>query len=393
MFSLNNLKARRLRSWLTILGVIIGVAAVVGLMLIGAGLENAIQAQFEKAGVDKIIVTPGRGFGLSGGITGADKLYEHDVDLIERVRGVDKAGGMISKTAKVEFRNDIEYTFVIGMTEDISMEDWGAAVEHGREIRDSDEYKVLIGWLLYNDDFFEKPVKVGNEIQIQDQTFEVIGSVEKIGNNQDDSQIYIPLETAQEIFDEEGYNMIMLKTKDGFDTREVANDIKERLRKDRDLKRGEEDFTVQTFEQLMETFSDILSVVQITLIGIAGISLLVGGVGIMNTMYTSVVERTRQIGVMKAIGAKDKHILTIFVLESGIIGLVGGVIGVGIGIGISKLVEIAAIASGFGLMKIIISPTIIIGALLFAFFVGVLSGFAPARQASKLNPIEALRYE
>jgi putative ABC transport system permease protein len=165
------------------------------------------------------------------------------------------------------------------------------------------------------------------------------------------------------------------------------------MRKDRDLKRGNEDFNVQTFEQVLETFSVILGIVQLVVVGIATISLVVGGIGIMNTMYTSVLERTRQIGVMKAIGAKDSHILLIFLFEAGIIGLFGGTVGVILGTIAGKTVETAASIAGYSMLRVALTLKIALTGLLFAFFVGVLSGIAPARQASKLNPVEALRYE
>ena len=393
-FAFNNLKARPMRSWLTIIGVIIGIAAVVTFMLLGQGLEASIQEQFQKIGVNKIIITPGKGAaGMFGGGIGADMFYEHDLDVIKTARGVEKVGGMGYKLAKVEFRNEIEYTFVIGMPEELTIEEYGFSLEHGRDFTKSDKYKAQAGYDIYNAKFFDKPVKVGNEILIQGKEFEVVGSIEKVGNHQDDSQVYIPYSIYQEVFDEEGYSMIIAKTPEDADTQEIADAINEKLRKDRNLKRGNEDFSVQTFEQMMETFSTILGIVQLVVVGIATISLIVGGVGIMNTMYTSVLERTRQIGVMKAIGAKDRHILTIFVFEAGIIGLVGGAIGVILGTLAGKAVELAATFAGYEILKIGLNLRVTLIGLLFAFFIGVISGFAPARQAARLNPVEALRYE
>lgn len=391
-FAFNNLKARPMRSWLTIIGVIIGIAAVVTFMLLGQGLEASIQEQFQKIGVNKIIIMPGKGIaGLTGG--GADMFSEHDLDVIKTARGVEKAGGMGYKMAKVKFRNEIEYTFIIGMPEELTIEEYGFGIEHGRDFIKNDKYKAQVGYDIYNAKFFDKPVKVGNEILIQGTEFEVVGSIEKVGNHADDTQIYIPYSIYQELFDEEGYVMIIAKTPEDADIQEIADAINERLRKDRDLKRGEEDFTVQTFEQMMQTFANILGVVQLVVVGIATISLLVGGIGIMNTMYTSVLERTRQIGVMKAIGAKYTHILTIFVFEAGIIGLVGGAIGVILGTLAGKAVELVATFAGYEILKIGLNIRVILIGLLFAFFIGIISGLAPARQAAKLNPVEALRYE
>jgi len=393
-FAFNNLKARPLRSWLTIVGVIIGIAAVVTFMLLGQGLEAGIQEQFQKIGVNKIIITPGKGAaGMIGAGIGADKFYEHDIDVIKTARGVEKVGGMGYKMAKVEFRDDVEYTFIIGMPEELTIKEYGMGIEHGRDLAKNDKYKALVGYDIYNAKFFEKPVKVGNEILIRGKEFEVIGSVEKVGNHADDTQIYVTYPIYEELFNEKGYSMIIAKTPEDSDTQEVADAINEKLRKDRNLKRGKEDFSVQTFEQMMQTFANILGIVQLVVVGIATISLIVGGVGIMNTMYTSVLERTRQIGVMKAVGAKNRHILTIFVFEAGIIGLVGGAIGVVLGTLAGKAVELAASLAGYEMLKIGLNLRVALIGLLFAFFIGVISGFAPARQASKLNPVEALRYE
>ncbi len=187
--------------------------------------------------------------------------------------------------------------------------------------------------------------------------------------------------------------MIIAKVSSGTDIEEVAKDVKKELRKDRNLEEGKEDFIVKSPTQLLESFNTILIVLQVMLIGIASISLLVGGIGIMNTMYTSVLERTQEIGIMKSIGAKNSDILTIFLFESGILGFLGGLIGVIIGIILSKTVEIIASSLGFALLKPYISIWLVIGALTFSFLIGIFSGVFPAMQASKLNPVEALRYE
>ena len=173
----------------------------------------------------------------------------------------------------------------------------------------------------------------------------------------------------------------------------MAENIKEELRDSRDEDEGEETFSVQTFEQLLEQFNDILGIVSIVLIGIAAISIVVGGVGIMNTMYTSVLERTKEIGIMKAVGAKNSNIMTLFLIESGMIGLAGGMIGIGIGIGLSKIVEIVASEAGFLPIKAYLGAPLLLGALAFSFIIGAASGTFPAMQASKMKPVDALRYE
>ncbi len=143
----------------------------------------------------------------------------------------------------------------------------------------------------------------------------------------------------------------------------------------------------------MESFQVILNIIQIFLIGIAAISLVVGGIGIMNTMYTSVLERTKEIGIMKSIGAKNSDILIIFLIESGILGLIGGLIGIILGMSFSKLIELGAKLAGYGMIQVSFPLLLILGTLLFSFLIGTISGVLPARQASKLKPVDALRYE
>ena len=174
----------------------------------------------------------------------------------------------------------------------------------------------------------------------------------------------------------------------------LKSEIEDKLRKERHVKKGEEDFNVQTSEQLMGSFKNILLIVQILLIGVGSISLIVGGINIMNSMYTSVLQRTKEIGIMKAIGAKNSDILLIFLIEAGLLGLIGGAIGTFFGFLISKSAQIIAFKIlGSNLLIIDFNPFLIISALAFSFFIGMLSGVAPAIQASRLKPAETLRYE
>jgi len=243
--------------------------------------------------------------------------------------------------------------------------------------------------------FFDEGVDLRDKLIIQGKEFRVVGVMEQIGNPADDSQVYIPLETAKEIFDKEDeIDMVYVQIKAGFEPNEVAENIEKKLRKARDEKKGEETFSVQTFEQLLETFSNIFAVVQGVLVGIAAISLLVGGIGIMNTMYTAVLERTKEIGTMKAIGAKNSDILWIFLFESGLLGLVGGAVGILIGIGLAKGTEyVATTALGTPFLQASFPLYLIVGALAFSFLIGTASGILPAMQAAKLKPADALRYE
>jgi len=400
---LKSIVRRRLRSWLTVLGILIGIAAVVALISVSQGLEDAIVSQFQSMGTDKVLIMPGGGGEISSfyGAFSQRQLTREDLETVKKSRGVEIAGGMYYKTAKVEFKDQVKYTFVIGIptdeTEKIFEEVQTFKAEKGRVVTQGDKYDTNVGWLIWSKDneFFDKKVNLGDRIFIEDIEFGVVGLVKRIGNRADDTQIYVPMETAWEIFKiKDEYSMLMVQVKGGFTPEQVAENIKKDLRKSRGEEEGEEGFSIQTFEQLIQQVSSILNIVGVVLIAIAAISLLVGGIGIMNTMYTSVLERTREIGIMKAIGAKRRDIMTIFLVESGIYGLIGGVIGLLIGIGISKVAEFAATTYlGTSYLKASLPLWLIAGSLLFSFLIGCISGAAPAYQASKLRPVEALRYE
>jgi len=398
VLSVNNLKRRRLRSWLTMIGIFIGIAAVVSLISLGQGLQNYIDDQFQQLGSDKIIIQP-RLLGPPGSATSESLiLREKDLKVIENVRGVKWVMGMLVKQGSVQFKDETTISYYFGANpEDLELlsEIQSYKILNGRDLKKGDKYKVLVGYNHAFGDIWDNSMEIGNSIEIEGQEFKVVGIIDKIGNPIDDAAIYMTKDVLKEILnikDEE--SQIIAKTDEGFDPQEVADNIERKLRKSRGEKEDQETFNVQTSEQLLETFSNIFAVVQGVLVGIAGISLLVGGIGIMNTMYTSVLERTKEIGTMKAIGAKNSHVLLLFLLESGLLGLVGGLIGVSIGIGLAKGAEyIALIYIGTPLLQASLDPIIMFGALGFAFVIGALSGLAPAYQASKLKPVDALRYE
>jgi putative ABC transport system permease protein len=395
----NNLRRRKLRSWLTMIGIFIGIAAVVALISLGQGLQGYLTETFEQMGANKLIVMPGSGMGI-GMIASADKLTNRDLEVIEKTKGVDMAAEIIYGSTLIKFKDEAKANFVIGLptdeSADVFKEIGGFETTEGRDLKEEDKYKIVIGYLVAKDNgFFDKAVQLRDKLVIKNKEFRVVGVMGQIGNPQDDSQVYIPLETAKEIFDKQDeIDAVYVQIKMGYEPADVAEDIKKQLRKARNEKQGEETFSVQTFEQLLETFQSVFAVVQAVLVGIAGISLLVGGIGIMNTMYTAVMERTKEIGTMKAVGAKNSDILFIFLFESGLLGLVGGAIGIGIGIGLGKGAEyLATMALGTDLLQADTSMTLIGGALMFSFLIGATSGVLPAMQAAKLKPADALRRE
>jgi putative ABC transport system permease protein len=396
VFTVSNIVSRKKRSMLTIIAIVIGISAVVSLTSLGYGLQDTINEQFESMGTDKLMIMPGGSMFSMMGI-GGGSMTKHDMDVVQRVNGIETAGAMIYKSAKVEFKGETKYTFVIGLPTDETRKVIDSMQQikiiEGRDLKKTDNNAVMVGYLIINDEFFGKGISLGDKISIEGRDFKIIGALDRIGSRPDDTQVYIPLDTAREIFDEpEKIDIIIAKTRSGYDASVVAEDVKEALRKDRGVEKGEEDFTVQTSEQLLDTFSSIFSLVMMVVIGIAAISLLVGGVGIMNTMYMSILERTREIGVMKSIGAMNSDILLMFLIESGFLGLFGGIAGCLLGIGIAKLVEVI-IQGQIIMLRASISTELIAGTLLFSFIIGTVSGLLPARRAARLQPVEALRYE
>jgi putative ABC transport system permease protein len=383
------------RTALTLIGIFIGISAVVALMSLGLGLKYEMDRQFSLMGTDKIFVQPGTSIGFSASTV---TLTQDDVDAVRSIGEVDWISPMVYKIAQVEFGGEIKYGMVIGIDDTDTeystlMESFGVEYVGGRGVER--EREMNIPFRYYTADFFEKTVDIGDKVKIEDKKFSAVGKVSEIGNPQDDSQLYISLEDAQDIFgmdkDELGY--FFVKVKSGTEPSKVAEKIKKKLRKTRDVEEDEEDFIVQTTEDVIGTFGTVLLIVTIVLAGIAGISLLVGGVNIANTMYTAVMERTNEIGIMKAIGARNNDIFMIFLIESGILGALGGILGIAAGIGMSKLVTVGAAAGGWSLIKAAFPYWLIIGAFLFSFIVGALAGTLPAKQASKMKPVDALRYE
>lgn len=399
-FAINNLFHRKMRSLLTIIGIFIGIAAVVSLISVGQGMKDEINRQFEEIGSDKITVIPGGagGLGMMNMMTAAVPLTDADLKVIKRQSGVDMAGGMVYKTTAVKYKDEIKYTMVVGMPTDESQEIFSNMDNYkiikGHNLEDGKDKEIVIGYDIAYTDYFNKRPGIRDKIYINDKPYTVCGIVDKVGSKQDDSQMYITLEEADELFNMEGeYGMIIVKIKPNVNPSDLAEVLRHKIRRARGEKEGEESFQVQTTEQLMNMVGDVLGVINAVLIAIASISLMVGGIGIMNTMYTSVLERTREIGIMKAIGAKNSHVMLLFLFESGMLGMVGGLLGVGVGVSLAKLAEYLAIQSGFAMLKASFSVELIFGSLAFSFLVGTLSGILPAMKAAKLNPVDALRYE
>lgn len=405
LFSLamRSIFTRKLRSWLTVIGIFIGITAVVALISLGLGLERTIIDQIGQIfGVDTIMIIrqperPGA----------APPLIAIDFDLIHGVEGVAAVAtlrsetGFVSKVAEDDAPVRGLLT-VVGLSQKMISEFQPFigefTLKHGRILTADDTYKAFLGHGVAT----QLRATIGAVIEIEDQRFEVIGILEPDPEEMraqagvfagqppviTDETIFIPFALIDELFEEAGAHFFLVKVDEGAQIAQVAEEIGTAL-----TAAGVANAVVMTFEDIQQPISMALRAVQGFLAALAAISLLVGGVGVMNTMYTAVLERTKEIGVMKAVGAKNSHILSLFLVESGLIGLVGGVIGVIIGLLLSTGTAWAVLHFFDIEIMTVISVPLIAGAIFFSFIIGSLAGMLPARRASKLHPIEALRYE
>jgi len=398
--AVENFRHRKMRSWLTMVGIFIGITAVIAIISLGQGLGVAITEQFNELGSDKLWLQPG----TNQLNTGAASVILDDRDMknVQQTQGVDKTLGFAYQNTKIENHDEEAFVLVMGydLEEDTTLRDelYAVNIEEGRWHDSGDTFKVVAGYDYRRDDkVFTRGLQLFDTITINGFDFKIIGFQEKVGNSIDDQTLFITDDAYRRLFEkniEDEYKFIAIKTANGEDPSEVAERVKKNLRNDRGLDEGDEDFILQTTEELMSSFNVILQIVNVVIVGLAAISLLVGGIGIMNTMYTAVVERTKEIGIMKAIGAQNSDILLLFLLESGLLGFIGGVIGVVLGLGLAFLVQwlgVAVLESN--LIKAWWSWELIVGALLFAVLAGVVSGALPARQASKQQAVDSLRYE
>ena len=398
ILALKNLKHRGIRSWLTLIGIFIGVTAVVGLIGLGNGLQAAVGAQFGISSTQIITVQAGglNAFGPPG--SGAvNKLTTDDVDAIERLASVEVAIPRIISSGKMEFNDVVAFGTAASVPDGVkrktAYEVLESEAEVGRLLKDGDVNKVVLGYNFWDsDDIFGERVVPGKTVLIQDEKFVVVGILEKTGSLIFDNVVMMNEDSLRELMDYgDDVDVIAVQAKSEDVMMRVKEDIEKLLRKRRGVDEGEEDFEVSTPEVMMETVNSILGGVQAFIIIIASISILVGALGIVNTMTTSVLERRKEIGIMKAIGATNFQIFLQFFFESGMLGFVGGLVGVIAG----TLISVAGVAGINSFIGAELAPTIdfmlIGGALLGSFVIGAIAGVVPAMNAAKQDPVEALR--
>ena len=393
-YSLRNLRQNKGRSILTIFSIMAGIATIFIFISFGYGLYNYTNELTTSSSADKVMIMPktAGGFGAVDGII----VNESDVNEVKKAAGIYDATGLYYDAALIKQDKNQKYTFLIGYdpSKDFVMEMFNVGAVEGRLLRNGDMKKVLLGYnYLLPNKIFPNSYEVNDNININGEKLKVIGFLEEIGNPQDDSQLYISNDQFEVMLpDVESYGQIIARV-DINDIERVNENIERNLRKSRGIEEGKEDFYVQSYDELIQSFASALNIIIGFVILIALISVLVSTINTANTMITSVLERYREIGILKAMGAKNYNIFEIFLFESAFIGLVAGTVGVIVGWAISATGGIILRNLGWGFIQPYFSIYLFAGLILFAGITGAISGVFPAIRASKTNPVDALRNE
>jgi putative ABC transport system permease protein len=394
-YSLKNLQHRKARSFLTILSIFIGIATIFIFISFGWGLYDYMQELSSSSTADKLIIQS-KGAGLPG-LDTTFKLTDDDLEVIAGVAGIYEASGAYFKVVEVKQKDSKKYTFMISYdaANPLILDMFNVDSAEGRGLNPKEKGKVVLGYNYQEDEvIFPNGYRVNDNIEVNDEKIKIIGFLESIGNPQDDSQLYITNEYMEDLYPGEvlSYGMIIARVDIG-NIDLIIERVEKALRKERDLEKGNEDFSVQSYQDMIEAYSGALNIVIGFVILIALISVVVSAVNTANTMITSVLERIKEIGVIKSIGARNSEIFKIFLFESGFLGFVAGVIGVGLGWLISYAGGALLASLGWGFLSPHFSIELFVGLVLFATITGAVSGVIPAMKASKINPVDALRYE
>lgn len=394
------LKANRLRSFLTMLGMIIGVGAVIAMLAIGQGVQTRVNDSIKSMGSNLFIILPGAtsANGVRSGYGSAPSLTVDDANALREISGVSAAAPVVQSSSQVIYGAQNWNTYVVGSNSDyFQLRDWTISAGYAfdrPEIQSAAQVAVIGKKVASN--LFGQEDPIGQTLRIRNLPFQVIGVLGSKGQSLDgrdqDDTIVIPISTAQrKLFGNRFRNsvrLIMVQAVSEEAMPRVERDLRINLRQRHRLSDdADDDFTLQNLTALANTAAETTAILSLLLGAIAGISLLVGGIGIMNIMLVSVTERTREIGIRMAIGARPNAIRLQFLLEAVMISLVGCIIGVAVGIGIAL-----AVALIFDVLVIVTLSSLLL-ALGVAGAIGIFFGYYPANRAAKLRPIEALRFQ
>ncbi|MHC1753859.1 MAG: ABC transporter permease [Methanosarcina sp.] len=404
---LNMLVHSKLRSWLTIIGIVIGIGSVVGILSLGDAMQEQVQSRLAEMDLTKITISPGYTKASSnmpgpggpggGGTTTDVELTDDDIDALQGLEGIQYIAGQISGSEPVIYAAQNATLTITGVDPQVWKYMTTLETQSGRLLEPSDKYAAVIGSGVASG-VYDQDIGVNQVITINGKAVRVVGILAEEGEGGDRS-IYMPIDGAVNLLDDaedDVFDSITVKAKSEDLVDGLMEDIVDRLMVSRHIIQDDDrDFSVTASKSMAESVTEMTSSMTLFLGAIAAVSLLVGAVGIANTMFTSVLEKTKEIGTMKAIGAKNRDILMIFLFNSAMVGLVGGILGVILGAFVSTLFPLLGMTmmGGGSDSSLYLAPDLMAFGLTLAVVIGVASGVVPAYRASKLKPVDALRYE
>ena len=395
----------KLRSWLTILGIVIGVASVIAIVSLGEGMQESVNAELGDLGSDLITITPGfsrgrifmrhDGGGDSGnsGPTATEEeivLDRTDLQALKGIADIELIDTNIRGSVDMYYLGKSGSVSLTGVDQKVWAQITTLEIKEGRMLGPADKNVIVIGGMLA-DSYFGTPLDINKMVTIEDSAFRVVGILDDTSLS-----VYMPIQMAYQVLDDKEndvYDSIIVKIKNEDELDSAVEKIENKLMTTRHVSETDKDFTIYSNKQTQEMIAEMMGSMTMFLTAIAAVSLLVGSVGIANTMFTSVLEKTKEIGIMKAIGAKNSDILMIFLFNAALIGLVGGIIGTILGTMLSGFLPMLMGDVGRIGRTTIVSIDSIIIALSVSIIVGMIAGAIPAYQGSKLKPVDALRYE
>jgi putative ABC transport system permease protein len=397
VYSLRNLEHRKARSLFTIFSILLGIAAIFIFISFGLGLRTYVSDLTSQTSADKIsIMAKGS---ASPGLDPSFSINEEDFKAIEKSSGVKEAAGIYAKAVEITQNENLKYTFLISYdpSTNLILELFGdLGIYRGRNLRPGDNGKVVLGFnYLVENKIFPQSYDLNDKIEIDGRELTVVGFFEQVGTPQDDSQIYMTNDHYEEMYPGEkeiGYDWVVARV-NVEDIDNSIESIEKNLRKSRGLEEGKEDFFVQSYQDLLESFTGVFDIVVGFIILIALVSVLVSAINTANTMITTVLERTKEVGVIKSVGAKNSEVLGIFLFESSVLVFLAGIGGVIIGWLFSSTMGSILNNIGYGFLSPSFPIMLFVGCVLFATITGGISGILPAIRASKIKPVDALRYE
>ncbi len=375
----------KLRTILTSIAIAVAIFSLISLFSLAEGMREEIKNQLERFGPRTLMISPTAGtFALFRPTSG--KLFEKDYERVKKHPDIKTISKILTNFASLEFKERRISGTVFSVEPQAFLDTVSITLEKGRFIKDNDKKVAVVGGEV--EELFDEKIELNSKISINGEKFRVVGILKKTGNSffPIDKMIIINYDEGKDLFKDELTNneisAIRITLREGANITRSAEEIKETLRNFRGLRKGEEDFRIITPESINKQFLTVLDILSAFLLGTATVSLIIGSLGIANTMVVNVLQRTREIGILKAIGTTEKQIEQMFILESALIGGVGGIMGVAM----SALISLAPIPYKFDI--IIATLTIMLSII-----IGAISGWIPSKKAAKVDPIESLRYE